>query len=114
MRFPTITGLVIVATLPWLVACEVDVEDKGEMPKVDVQGDAGNLPEYEVTKTKEGEMPSIDVDAESGEMPEVDVRGPEVDVGTEPVTVPVPDVDVDMPDENEGADTNPTQSNPTQ
>lgn len=113
MRFPTATALLIVATLPWLAGCDVDVEDKGEMPSVDVEGDAGNMPEYEVTKTKEGEMPSVDVDAESGEMPEVDVRGPEVDVGTEPVTVPVPDVDVDLPDDSDDADSN-QPANPPQ
>jgi len=114
MRFPTITAILIVATLPWLAACEVDVEDEGEMPEVDVQGDSGNMPEYEVTKTEEGEMPSVDVDAESGEMPEVDVRGPDVDVGTEPVTVPVPDVDVEMPDETDGDGSDRMQSDQTQ
>lgn len=71
------------------------------MPQVDVQGDPGNMPEYEVTKTEEGEMPSVDVDAESGELPEVDVEGPDIDLGTEPITVPVPDIDIDIPDETE-------------
>lgn len=58
-------------------ACDVDVEEEGELPEVnvepgkapevdvrgpdvDVQG--GQLPEYEVEKTQEGKMPSIDVD----------------------------------------------------
>lgn len=103
MRFPTTTAILIVATLPWLAGCEADVEDPGKMPQVDVEGDAGNLPEYEVEKTREGEMPSVDVDAEPGRLPEVDVRGPDVDVDTRPVTIPVPDVDVDMPDDTDEA-----------
>jgi len=106
MRCSTTMGILIVATLPWLAGCEVDVEESGEMPQVDVDADAGNMPEYEVEKTKEGKMPSVDVDAEPGRLPEVDVRGPDVDVGTRPVTVPVPDIDVDMPEETDEAGSN--------
>lgn len=61
---------------PLLVAgiagCDVDVEDRGEAPTVDV---------------------------EPGRAPDVDVHGPEVETGTE--TVEVPTVDVDVPDEHE-------------
>ena len=81
--------------------CDVDVEDEGKLPSVDVDAKSGQLPEYEVEKTEQGRMPSVDVDAESGKLPDVDVRGPDVDVGTEPVTVPVPDVDVSMPSEQD-------------
>jgi len=83
----------------WVGACEMDVEEKGEMPSVDVDAKSGQLPEYEVVKKQEGEMPQVDVDAESGKLPEVEVRGPDVEVETETVEVPVPDVDVDMPKE---------------
>jgi hypothetical protein len=74
------------------VGCDVDVKDKGKAPKVHV-------------------------DVESGRLPDVDVRGPDVDVGTKEkeITVPevdvsvkkkkttitVPDIKVDVPQENE-------------
>jgi outer membrane lipopolysaccharide assembly protein LptE/RlpB len=51
-----------------LSACDMDVEDKGEMPDVDVEG---------------------------GRLPDVDVRGPDVDVEKEQMTVPDVDVEVD-------------------
>jgi len=51
-----------------LAGCEVDVEDPGEAPSVDV---------------------------EPGEAPEVDVRGPDVDVESERRRVTVPDVDIE-------------------
>lgn len=71
-----------------LGACDVDVKDKGELPEVEVK---------------------------EGRAPDVDVKGPDVDVGTQErsVTVPdvdvhkeeksitVPDVDVNVPKENE-------------
>lgn len=59
-----------------LAGCDVDVEDKGKMP-------------------------DVDVDVEEGRMPDVDVRGPEVDVETKEVPVTVPDVDVRLPREND-------------
>jgi hypothetical protein len=70
-----------------MTACEV--EDEGEMPDVDVEGDAGNLPEYDIEQEEEGEMPDVDVDAEGGELPDVDTG--DVDV----------EVDYDSPDEQE-------------
>lgn len=61
---------------PLLVAgiagCDVDVEDTGEAPTVDV---------------------------DPGRAPDVDVHGPEVETGTR--TVEVPTVDVDAPEEEE-------------
>jgi len=57
-----------------LAGCDVDVEDPGKLPEVDI---------------------------EEGEMPEVDVTGPEIDVEKETTEIPVPDVDIDIPQENE-------------
>lgn len=51
------------------VGCDVDVEDSGELPSVDV---------------------------EPGRMPDVDVHGPDVEVGTSEKKIKVPDVDVDL------------------
>jgi len=56
------------------VGCDVDVEDRGELPEVEVEG---------------------------GEAPQIDVTGPEVDAEMETTTVEVPDVDVDVPEEDE-------------
>lgn len=70
------------------IGCDVDVEDPGEMPTVDVEP---------------GEAPEVDVHG-----PEVDVHEdketvtvPDVDIDTEEKTITVPDVDVDIPEENE-------------
>lgn len=56
--------------------CDVDVEDKGELPEVNVEG---------------------------GRAPDVDVTPPDIDVetGTREVEVPTVDLDVDVPEENE-------------
>lgn len=58
-----------------LTGCDVDVDDSGELPSVDV-----------------------DVDGDAGEMPDVDVKGPEVEYETKEVEVPV---GIDVPEENE-------------
>ena len=57
-------------------------------------------PGCDVDKTQEGELPDMNVDVEGdpGQMPEYDVETPEVDVTTETETVEVPDVDVDTPE----------------
>lgn len=81
-----------------LAACDVDVEKRGKAPDVDVSGEPGQLPKYEVNKTQEGKLPDVNVDVEPGRMPEYDVRGPDVDLGTKKVEVPT--LDVDMPKEN--------------
>ncbi len=89
-----------------LSACEVDVKDEGKLPSVDVDAKEGQMPEYEVVKKQEGEMPEVNVDAEAGRLPDVDVRGPDVDVGTKEIDIPdsikVPTIDIDMPDKKGG------------
>jgi hypothetical protein len=54
----------------------------------------------DVDQTKEGKMPEVEVNATGGQLPEFNVTGPEVNVGTENVTVQVPTVDVDAPKDN--------------
>lgn len=73
--------------------CEVEQTGEGDLPDVDVSGDAGALPEYEVEKTEEGRMPDVDVDVEGGNLPEYDVDGPDVDIEEETIEVPTIDVD---------------------
>ena len=70
----TVAMLMVPLSAALIAGCDVDVQEEGELPAVDV---------------------------EPGEMPDVDVRGPDVDVGTETETIEVPDVDVDVPGENE-------------
>ena len=107
--YPTLFSILLSTLLAvaLLGGCDVDVEDKGELPSVDVDADPGQLPQYEVEKTREGRAPDVDVQASPGRLPEVDVRGPDVDVGTQPLTVPVPDVDVDLPQAEEPAGARP-------
>ena len=67
-----LTRLMTVAALTLTlgaVACTADVEDEGELPKVDV-------------------------DASGGDMPNVDVDPANVNVSTDTQTVVTPDVDV--------------------
>ncbi len=100
-------------TIAVFVGCDIDQTKEARLPDVDVDADAGNLPEYEIKKTEEGRLPSVDVDVSGGQLPEYDVEMADVDVGTttETVKVPkvkvvveeeeveVPYVDVDMPDD---------------
>ena len=87
-----IVVLALIAASVFLAGSDVDVKG-GEMPEVDVNtsADAGNLPEYEVRKTKEGNLPSvdIDVDAVKGALPNVDVTMPDVKTKTKTIEVPV-------------------------
>lgn len=78
-----------------LAGCDVEQTQEGELPDVDVDADAGQLPEFE--QTEEGDLPNVDVDvADGGQVPEFDVDAPDVDVGTREEQVEVPsDVDVD-------------------
>ena len=55
----------------------------------------------DVDQTKEAKLPDVDVNASGGQLPEYDVRGPEVNVGTENKTIEVPTIDVDVPKEKE-------------
>lgn len=70
--------------------CDVDVEDEGKMPDVDMQVEEGRAPDLDVTG------PDVDVHTE-----ERQVEVPDIDVTTEEKTVEVPDVDVTIPDEND-------------
>ncbi len=70
--------------------CDVDVQDEGELPDVDMQVEEGRMPDVDVTG------PEVDVDTE-----ERQVTVPDVDVHTEERTIDVPDVDVTIPDEND-------------
>lgn len=98
MKKASITALMVASSAIALSGCEVEKTEDGKMPNVDVAGDAGNLPKYDVDvrKTEEGRMPNIDVDVDGGKLPEYDVRGPDISIGTKETTIKVPDVDVDM------------------
>jgi hypothetical protein len=88
MRSTKLASLSVMAAVAMTgaVACDIDQTREGKMPDVDVQADAGRLPEYEVRKTREGRMPEVDVDVEEK---------------TFEVPYPDVDVDVDMPDEED-------------
>lgn len=82
-------ALVLVST-----GCDVEQTEEGRLPDVDVEvsGDAGALPAYDV------DAPEVDVQMEEKqiEVPDVDV-----DVDTEDATIEVPDVDVTLPEDKE-------------
>lgn len=87
--FKQICALLMAPVTAALVAgCDVDVEDQGELPTMDV--DPGEAPEMDV------QGPDVDVDTEP-----MEVEVPDVDVETETETLEVPDVDIDVPEENE-------------
>ena len=61
-------------------ACDVDVEDEGKLPEVnvepgrapdvdvrgpDVNVEGGQLPKYDVEKTQEGQMPNVEINPPS-------------------------------------------------
>lgn len=74
-----------------LSACDVDVNDPGAPPDVDVEG--GRAPDVEVTP------PDVDVERQ-----ERDVEVPSgVEIETEQRKIEVPDVNVTPADENEPA-----------
>ncbi|MEZ6145390.1 MAG: hypothetical protein R3B91_08145 [Planctomycetaceae bacterium] len=89
MLKPTLTTLFFASlcaiTLP---GCDVDVEDPGALPTVDIE--PGEAPDVDV------HGPEVDVHAE-----EETVTVPDVDVEMEEKTITVPDMDVDIPAENE-------------
>lgn len=51
-----------------------------------------------IEQTQEGELPEVDIQAEAGQLPKFDVDGPDVDVSMKETEVAVPDVDVEMVD----------------
>lgn len=53
----------------------------------------------DVQKTQEGEMPKVEVKAEGGQLPAYDVETPEVEMGTETRTIEVPTANVKSADE---------------
>lgn len=55
----------------------------------------------DIDKEEEGQLPDVDVSVEEGQLPDYDVEGPDVDVGTEQRTITVPDIDVELPDEDD-------------
>lgn len=100
MRY-VIGGIAIVAiAVVGFYTVDLDVDGDVELPTVksNVKVDPGELPDYDIVKTKEGRLPSIsgDVDVEDGSMPDVDVNVADVEVRSKDVTVEVPDVDVEM------------------
>ena len=61
-----------------LVGCDVDVEDKGALPDVDVSVDEGRMPDVDVdgpevtTETMEVEVPKIEIPDENEVGPDED------------------------------------------
>lgn len=53
----------------------------------------------DVDKTQEGEMPEVNVQTEAGQLPAYEVETADVDIGTRQETITVPEVDITMPDE---------------
>ncbi len=77
-------------SLAALGGCDVDVNDPGKMPDVDVQTTPGRAPDVDVRG------PDVDVKSK-----EETVTVPDIDVKTEEKTITVPDIDVTVPKEND-------------
>lgn len=75
-RFSKLAVLILPLALTASVGCDVDVDEPGRLPDVDV-----------------------DVSGDPGALPDLDVDGPEVTTGEKTVTVPT--VDIDIPDEDD-------------
>ena len=88
MRLKTLMSTCLPALALGIVGCDVDVEDTGKLPEVEVK--EGELPDVDVT------TPDVEVGTE-----EKQVTVPDIDVDTEETTVTVPDVDVDIPKEDD-------------
>lgn len=88
--------LIVAASALSLSACKVEKTDSGSLPDVDVQAKGGDLPNYDV------QTADVDVGTQPATVPVPDV---DVDVNTKQATVPVPDVDITMPSEQEKANT---------
>lgn len=86
-----LTTLMFVLALtmgPMLTGCEVEQTREGEMPEVDIDAEAGQLPQYDVDPAE------VEIGTE-----EKTIEVPDVDIGTEEREITVPDIDVQMPDE---------------
>ena len=83
-----LAGLAVPAIALMLVGCDVDVEDPGTLPDVDVT--PGEPPDIDV------QTPDVDVTPKKTE-----IEVPDIDVKTEKKEITVPDVDVNIPDEND-------------
>ncbi len=94
MTLKPATAILCTALVSAFVGCEVRQTEEGRAPNIDVQGDAGELPDYDIVKEEEGRAPSVDVQGDVGDLPSYDVDAPEVDVTTKEQEVTVPDVDV--------------------
>ena len=81
--------LVVSMLCLFFTACNVEKEEKGEMPEmdVDVSTESGEMPEYDVnwadvdvtTNTKTVEVPKVVVvmEEETVEVPHIDIKGPD-------------------------------------
>ena len=88
------TASLAVGGLILLSACDVEQTSQGEMPDIDVDAEAGEMPEYKIVKTEEGESPEFDVDVEAGEWPTYDIDWASLEAGLAETTVKVPEVKV--------------------
>ncbi|MEM8771309.1 MAG: hypothetical protein AAGD92_06645 [Pseudomonadota bacterium] len=70
-----------------LTLTDVDVNDAGELPSVDIETEGGELPEVDV------DVADIDV-----RMEDANVKVPDVDIEMEEKKIPVPKIDIDQPD----------------
>ncbi len=61
----------------------------------------------DIDQTQAGELPDVDVDVDAGQLPRYDVDVADVDVGTTQDTIVIerPTVKVKMPDDRRGNDT---------
>ncbi len=84
----SVLALIVPVFAMLIAGCDVDVEDTGRLPDVDVEG--GELPDVDVT------TPDIDVGTEK-----MEITVPDIDVKTEKKEIQVPDVDVNIPQEDE-------------
>ena len=75
-----------------LTGCDVDVNDEGKLPDVDVDATPGEAPDVDVTP------PDVNVHSEKEKVTVPDV---DVDVNSKEREINVPKIDVDIPDENE-------------
>lgn len=88
-------GLALALATCGFAGCDVDVEEPGKMPDVDVQADPGEAPDLNVRG------PEVDVQEkkETVTVPDVDVQ-----VDQEEKEVTVPDIDVNLPNEDDSGD----------